>query len=211
MRDKLEKIWDAADFDVYIRPPIPQDRGPDTWLVEAEMRELERFCGAAELELHLDSGRRIAAAVPRATLESVGLEERPTDRFPRKWFDPDPRLRCFRPESTTGSDDGLWWVEEHRRNVAFVRRDARWWRIPTREYGPYIAYPNQSFITYHEKLGFLAIDNSAPLPPLIARAATLQSGRLAKREGGARHTYVNIDRVLVELIEDRLDAYVIWK
>lgn len=211
VRAQLEELWDAADYDVYIRPPVPQDRGPETWLVEAEMGELGQFCDAAGLELHVDSGRRIVEALPPATLESVGLEERPDDRFQRKWFDPDRRFRCFRTGSTADGDDGLWWVEEHRRNIGFVRRDGNWWRIPSREYGPYLAYPNESFITYNQGLGFLTIDNSAPLPPLLARAATLQSGRLAKRDGRTGHTYVNIDPVLVELIEDRLDAYVIWK
>jgi hypothetical protein len=211
MRDQLEQLWNAGGYDVYLHPPVPQDHGPATWLIEAEMREVERFCADSGLALHVDSGRRIAEALPRVTLEAVGLEERPNEPFPRKWFDPKPSLRCFRSESTTGSDDGLWWVEEHRRNVAFVRRDSRWWRLPTREYGPYVAYPEQSFITYHPALGFLVVDNSAPLSPLLARAATLQSGRLAKPEGAGRHTYVNIDPLLVELIEDRLDAYVIWK
>ena len=210
-RQQLEQVWEDGEHDVYMRPPVPQERGPETWLIEAEMAELEMFCADGGLELHVDSGRRIAEAMPRATLADVGVAERPDDRFPRKWFDPDPRLRCFRPESATGSDDGLWWVEEHRRNVAFVRRDGQWWRIPNREYGPYVAYPEQSFITYYKDLGFLSIDNSAPLPPLLARAATLQSGRLAKREGQTRHSYVNVDPVLVELIEDRLDAYVAWK
>lgn len=211
MWEQLDELWKANDYNVYIRPPVPQDRGPETWLVEAEVGELEQFCAGAGLELHVDSGRRIAEALPPATLESVGLEERPDDRFPRTWFDADRRYRCFRTESTTGNDDGLWWVEEHRRNVAFVRRDSNWWRIPSREYGPYLAYPQESFITYQQGLGFLTIDNSAPLPPLLARAATLQSGRLAKRDGRTGHTYVNIDPVLVELIENRLDAYVIWK
>lgn len=68
MREQLEELWAAADYDVYIRPPVPQERGPDTWLVEAEMGELERFCAEAGLELHVDSGRRIAEALPRATL-----------------------------------------------------------------------------------------------------------------------------------------------
>jgi hypothetical protein len=210
-RARLEALWGEGDYDVDVRPPVPQERGPETWLVEAEMSEIERFCAAATLELHVDSGRRIAAALPQATLEAVGVEERPDDRFPRKWFDPDPRFRCFRSGDASGAADGLWWVEEHRRDVAFVRRDARWWRIPTREYGPYIAYPEQSFIAYRETLGFLTVDTAAPLPPLVARAATLQSGRLPKREGQARHIYVNIDPVLVELIERHLDAYVVWK
>jgi hypothetical protein len=211
LRAYLEELWEEGDYDVDVRPPVPQLRGPETWLVEAEMAELERFCADGGFELHIDSGRRLAAALPPATLEAIGLEERPDDRFPRKWFDPDPRFRCFRVGDSSGSDDGLWWVEEHRRDVGFVRRDGRWWRIPTREYGPYVAYPDQSFITYHESLGFLTVDNATPLPPLVARSATLQSGRLPKREGASRHTYVNIDHLLVELIETHLDAYVNWK
>ena len=211
LRERLELRWEDEDagYDIFLRPPREQEHGPATWLVEAEMHELERFCSDCGLEFHVDSGRRIAEALPRATLELVGEEGRPDDRFDRKWLDPE--LRCFRPESTTGSDDGLWWVDEHRRDVAFVRREGGWYRIPTREYGPYVAYPKQSFITYHRLLGFLSVDNAAPLPPLLARTATLQSGRLAEQDGPGRHTYVNIDPGLVELIEDRLDAFVIWR
>jgi hypothetical protein len=45
----------------------------------------------------------------------------------------------------------------------------------------------------------LSIDNQARLPPLIARAVTLQSGRLAKKDGAACHAYVDIDEALADL------------
>ena len=210
LRESLELAWkdERAAYDIFMRPPLDQRGGPATWLVEAEMHELERFCGDCGLELDVDSGRRIAEALPRATLELVGEMERPDGRFDRQWLDPDPARRRWRPESTTGSDDGLWWVREPRRNIAFVRQNGSWYRIPTREYGPYIAYPDHSFITYDTRLGFLSVDHTAPLPPLLARAATLQSGRLARRDGRGHDTYVNIDPGLVELIADRLDAYI---
>lgn len=189
------------EYDVDLREPLPQQHGPETWLLEAEMDEVERFCRDSGFELQIDSGRRIAQALPRATLELVGERERPSDRFPRKWFD--PRFRCFRNEG----GEGLWWVEEHRRNVAYVLHETEWYRIATREYGHYIAYPEESFISYKPKLDFLTVDNRAPLPPQLARALTLQSGRLAVRDGSG-HTYVNVDQGLVDLVAERLDAFV---
>ena len=129
--------------------------------------------------------------------------------FPRRWLN--PKLGLLQANVDAGTD-GLWWVEEYRRDVAFVRRQGEWFRITTREYGPYLAYPEQSFITYRSALGTLSVDNQAPLPPLIARAATLQSGRLAKPDGAARHTYVNIDeRARRARSQEKLDAFVRWE
>jgi hypothetical protein len=107
--------------------------------------------------------------------------------------------------------DGLWWVEEFRRDIAFVRRAGEWYRVSTREYGPYLAYPDTSFISYSARPEFMTVDNAAPLPPLVARALTLQSGRLPFAEGATRHTYVNVDRELAELVHEKLDTPIDWR
>lgn len=220
MRQRLEQLWadTRASFDAYLHAALPQDEGPETWLIEAELADIERFCDAGQLDFRVDSGRRIAAAMPAATLDAVAEQERPDGRFPRKWFD--PRLSrgaedirgAFRSESI-GSGDGLWWIEklDFRRDVAFVRRDGEWYRVPTREYGPYLAYPDTSFISYSAKLEFMTVDNAAPLPPLIARALTLQSGRLPFPRGASRHTYVNVDGELAELVQEKLDTPIDWR
>jgi hypothetical protein len=208
LRDALEALYREREFDIDLRPPVSQERGPETWLVEAELDEVQRFCEAAGVAFVVDSGRRMLDALPKASLPACGEEGRPDPRFPRKWLN--PKIGHFQP-NTPASTDGLWWVEEYRRDIAFVRREGEWFRINTREYGPYLAYPDMSFITYKGGIGVLLVDNQAPLPPLVARAATLQSGRLAKPDGPARHAYVNIDETLAELVQEKLDAFVRWE
>lgn len=210
LRERLKELYadEDAGYDVDLRDPVPQERGPETWLVEAAIEDIGPFCEAAALRFELDSGRRIAQVLPVASLDAVAQAERPDGRFPRKWFD--ARFRTFRSESANGAD-GLWWVEEYRREVAFIRREAEWYRLPTREYGPYLAYPQTSFISYSEALQFVTVDNATPLPPLLARALTLQSGRLAFVEGATRHVYVNIDEELAELVQEKLDTPVDWR
>ncbi len=210
MRQTLEEIYEEyQDISVELLPPASQDTGPETWLVEADLADVERFCELVGMHFEIDSGRRIAKAMPRATLELVGEQERPDSRFPRRWFD--PRIRDFQLERPDGGEEGLWWVEEYRREVAFVCRDGSWFRVPTREYGPFVAHPDVSFITYQPAVGFLTVNNATPLPALLARAATLQSGRLPCREDAQRHTYVNIDEELARLIQDRLNSPIDWR
>lgn len=206
-REELETLYEQGDYDIDLRPPIAQEGGPETWLIESELDEVERFSVDAGLVLEIDSGRRIAEALARASLELCAEQARPDPRFPRKWID--PKLGLARTNMPIGTD-GLWLVEEFRRDVAFVRRDGSWFRVPTREYGPYLAYTAHSFITYTKNTANLMVDNQAPLPALLARAATLQSGRLPKRDG-YRHTYVNIDEPLAELIQDKLVASLNWQ
>ena len=209
-RKALEQLYEQnSDISVELLPPVSQPTGPATWLVEADLADVGRFCGLAGMRFEIDSGRRIAQAMPQATLEAVGEREHPDGRFPRRWFD--PRRRVFCPERPGGGEEGLWWVEEYRREAAFVRRRGEWFRVPTREYGPFVAYPEVPFMTYQSRLGFLTVDNKTPLPPLLARAATLQSGRLPSPEGAARHTYVNVDEELAKLIRDRLDSSMDWR
>ncbi len=207
LRERLEALYEQGDYGIDLRPPVPQEKGPETWLVEADLDEMERFCADAGFALEVDSGRRMLAALPPASLAGCAEEARPDPRFPRRWLN--PKLGCFQA-NVDASTDGLWWVEEYRRDVAFIRRRGDWFRVNTREYGPYLAYPDRSFITYNSALGTLSVDNQAPLPPLVARAATLQSGRLAKPDGPSRHVYVNIDEPLTEMIQTKLDAFVRW-
>jgi hypothetical protein len=207
LRGSLEALYAEGEFDIDLRPPVAQQRGPETWLVEAEVDEMRVFAEAAGFDFEVDSGRRIIEALPPASLQACGEEGRPDPRFPRKWLN--PRLGLMQANVDSGTD-GLWWVEEYRREVAFVRRQGDWFRIATREYGPYLAYSKQSFITYNSTLATLSVDNQAPLPPLVARAITLQSGRLATPDSAARHAYVNIDETVAELLAEKLDAFVRW-
>ena len=117
------------------------------------------------------------------------------------WFDPD-RID-FRPDAGQLGDQGLWHVNERRRDEAYIRFEQRWYLVPVREYGPYLAYPAAVFLMYDRQAQQLLVPNRTPLPPLLARAATLQSGRLPLgRE--THHAYVNIDEHLASLIGTRL-------
>jgi hypothetical protein len=206
-RERLEALNEEDDFGIDLRPPVQQEKGPETWLVEADLDEMEHFCSAAGFALEIDSGRRMLDALPASSLEACAEESRPDQKFVRQWLN--PKIGIFQT-NVDASTDGLWWVKEDRRHVAFIRRRGDWYRVTTREYGPYLAYPDRSFITYNSVVSTLSVDNQAPLPPLVARAATLQSGRLAKPDGPSRHAYVNIDPELAELIQTKLDAYVRW-
>ncbi len=208
LRARLEELDATDDYGVVLNPPVPQDGGPETWLIEADVDEIQRFAADAGFVFEVDSGRRMLEALPQSSLRACGEEGRPDPRFPRKWLD--ARHGLFQ-SNTDPSTDGLWWIEEYRRDVAFIRHRGEWFRLNTREYGPYLAYPDRSFITYKSGIGVLSVDNQAPLPPLIARAATLQSGRLAKADGSVRHAYVNIDESLAELVQEKLDAFVRWE
>jgi hypothetical protein len=208
LRTRLEQLYEEGEYDIDLRPPVPQEGGPQTWLVEADIDDAQHFCVDAGFTFELDSGRRMLEALPRASLEACGEEGRPDPRFPRKWLN--AQLGHFQA-NVDQSRDGLWWVEEYRRDIAFIRREGAWYRVTTREYGPYLAYPERSFITYRSGAAVLSVDDQAPLPPLHARAATLQSGRLAKRDGASRHAYVNIDEQLAQLIQNKLAADVRWE
>jgi len=207
LRERLESLYVDGDYSIDLRSPVAQAEGPETWLVEADLAAMKLYCDDADFALEIDSGRRILKALPRASLELCAEEGRPDPRFVRRWLN--PRVGILKTD-VDPSTDGLWWVKEDRRNVAFIRRAGAWFRVPTREYGPYLAYTDRSFIAYKRNLAVLTVDNQAPLPPLVARALTLQSGRLAKPEGGSRHSYVNIDEALAELVQDKLDALVKW-
>jgi hypothetical protein len=207
LRERLNSLYADGDYGIDLRQPAPQPDGPETWLVEADLDEVQRFCDDAGFALEIDSGRRILAALPRASLHLCAEEGRPDPRFVRRWLN--PRFGILET-NVDPSTNGLWWVKEDRRDVAFIRRAGAWFRVPTREYGPYLAYSDRSFISYKSSLAVLSVDNQAPLPPLVARALTLQSGRLAKPDGGSRHSYVNVDERVAELVQEKLDAFVKW-
>ena len=207
LRHRLESLYAEGDYGIDLRLPVAQADGPETWLVEADLDDMQDFCNDAELAFEIDSGRRILEALPRASLELCAEEGRPDPRFVRRWLN--PRFGILEID-VDPSTDGLWWVKEDRRDVAFIRRAGTWFRVPTREYGPYLAYADRSFIAYKSSVDVLSVDNQAPLPPLVARALTLQSGRLAKADGGSRHAYVNVDEALAELVQAKLDGFVKW-
>ena len=61
-RQRLETLFADPDagFDIDLRDPMPQENGPETWLVEVEMADASRFCESAGLDFQVDSGRRLA-------------------------------------------------------------------------------------------------------------------------------------------------------
>ncbi len=192
---------DEAEFNVYFHEPIPQDQGPATWMIEAEMRDVAAFSIAMGMRFEVESGRRIADMTPRCSLELVAVQSDPDDRYQRRWYDPRDRRLKYRSAAPDG--EGLWIVGEFRRNTAFVRRNRRWFRVPNREYGPYVAYPNAGFLRLSRISQALEVDEAAPLPPLLARAVTLQTGRLPESSpSGLR--YWNVDEDLAQTVADRL-------
>ena len=194
---------DRAPYDVYFHQPLAQAEGPETWLVEADMDDVLAFCETSGLTFEVEAGRYIAELSPIATLENAAEPDEPDDRYPMEWLDPTTGIM------TTGSgkatEEGLWFVSEWRRKTAFVRRRGEWFRVPVREYGIYLAYPKVVFLHHRYEQSVLEVDNRAPLPPLLARAATLQSGRLPLRDKGT-HRYLNVDRELALVIANRLQT-----
>jgi hypothetical protein len=191
----------AQDFshDVYLHPPIGQENGPSTWLCEGDLDDLPGFCADLQIQFQVQSGRHLVASLPAATLEAAAMRERPLDRLPRKWFD--PHVRQFKRIGDQARD-GLWSVDEERRKAHFVHRDGAWYRLSIREYGPYLAWPQETFLHYSTSQTALLVDTEAPLPPLLARALTLQSGRLPRR--GRQIHYLNVDRPLAEAVAGSL-------
>lgn len=204
MRERLEQIAADGELNVWLQEPIPQLTGPETWMIEAEMEDIESFCEDAGLGFEFDSGRRIAIDLfPTVTIDEAASERAlgPDDRYPRSWFD--PVTMDLRPTSGQPNDQGLWHVHERRRDEAFIRRDNSWFHVPVREYGPFLAYPESVFLSYNLTTQELVVPNRVPLPPLLARAATLQSGRLPL-PGPTHFSYVNIDKELATAISGRL-------
>lgn len=201
---RLRQRCGMTACDVWFHPAVPQPAGPETWLLELEVREAEAFCAEAGMLLAIDPGRRILKRTPAATLETAAEPDVPMDRFVRQWVDPRTRQRLY---DVPDDREGLWYVREQRRNVAYLLRAGRWYRVPVREYGIYLAYPDQVFVRHDQAEWRLLVDVEAPLPPLLARAATLQSGRLPTRHG-RWDAYQNISSAVAEDIARCLNARV---
>jgi hypothetical protein len=201
LRRELERVCEDERFDVYFHPPVGQQRGPETWLIEAELADLDAFCAETGLRFEIDPGRRILELTPRLTLAAAAEPDQPRERFPRAWIDPDTLLEHY---DVPPDREGLWMVREWRRDEAFLLHDGRWYRVPVREHGVYLAYPHRPVLAYQRSRQRLLVSDAAPLPPLVARGATLQSGRLPLPCPPRRHAYVNVSRDVFELIVDRL-------
>jgi hypothetical protein len=70
-----------------------------------------------------------------------------------------------------------------------------------REYGPYLAHPDATFLRYDTQRRQLSVPQLVPLPPLQARAATLASGRLPRRAAARDGTIWLYENVSVRLAE----------
>jgi hypothetical protein len=210
MLDRFEVLAsEHEDLDFFIHDPVFQQHGPKTVLIEVELDDVEQLCGVLSLEYVFDPAGRIAEKLGVATLEHVAHREDwpPRDDIPRRAFNPE-ELR-FRP-ATDGDTPGLWWYEGYRREEAWIRDKSQWWQVPTREYAPYLAYPDATFLRYSPKRKQLSVPALVPLPPLQARAATLASGRLPRRSAAAGHgnvmLYENVSPKLAERISMSLST-----
>jgi hypothetical protein len=205
--DRLDTLaGEHEELDFFVHDPVLQRRGPKTVLIEVELDDIEDLCRAASLEYVFDPAWRIAERLGAATLDRVAHREAwpPRDEIPRRRFDP----RTFRFWPSANSDErGLWWYDGYRREEAWIRDGATWWQVPTREYGPYLAHPDVTFLGYSRERQQLTVPELVPLPPLQARAATLGSGRVPRRAAaryGNAMLYENIPPELAMRISTSL-------
>jgi hypothetical protein len=198
-RGLLERLAEMEvqleDLDFVIHQPCPQRRGPQTVLIEVELDDAEELCDMAELTWVFDSANRIAQMLPEATLEALASREDwpPRDDVPRRRFDLESMT--YRPDRGECSERGLWSYDGYRRAEAWLFDGEHWWHLPTREYAPYLAHPEVTFLRYRHAARQLLVPVTVPLPPLQARAATLASGRLPLRASVAEPAswaYVNV-------------------
>lgn len=200
LRKRIEALATNGEFDVEVYPEIAQTAGPATWLAEGRLDDFGAFCGELGIAYAVQSGRQLVGELAVANIQTAALREHPTDRLPRDWFD--ESRRTFRSTARTATPDVWWRVHEARRKAYYVYKSGEWYRVPVREYAPYLACRASTFLCYNESAKTLSVDSLAPLPPLLARAATLQSGRLPLR--GEWLGYVNVDGDLAEAIASRL-------
>ena len=187
---QLDALAASESHDVYLHPPVEQPNGPATWLLEADLGQIQSFCEEAKVEFQVQSGRDLLHRVGVATLESCGLPEAPPPTLPRFWFD--VKARRFRWGEGL-FQPGWWKVDEPRRHAYYVRTHDQWYRIPVREYAPYLNPMPLAPVTFNLETMTMAVDQMAPLPPLLARALTLQSGRLPRLNRSGALEYVNVD------------------
>jgi hypothetical protein len=202
---ELEAELDDLDFALH--DPCAQRRGPQTVLIEVGLSDAEALCEAAGLQWAFDPAGRIAQALGVATLEDLASREDwpPRDGIPRQRFD--PRAMSYRPDRGLGSERGLWRYDGYRRAEAWFHDGQQWWHLPTREYAPYLAHPEVSFLRYRRSVRQLLVPSIAPLPPLQARAVTLASGRLPLHSplaGPPAWAYGNISADLAQRIATSL-------
>lgn len=175
---ELERLVQEHELDVELDAPRAQPgEGPSILLVEASDSGMRTLSEAAGLKLELAAAGRLAALLPKLTLEAVGERVAPAARYPRVPLD---RLTLKpRWDLSASSDDGVWQVVEPAGRCRYLRQDGHWWRIPTWESAPYLAgLPDELDppVWYEQATEVLHVDTRAPLPPLHARAACLCTG-----------------------------------
>jgi hypothetical protein len=109
----------------------------------------------------------------------------------------------YRIDGGRDGEQGLWHYDGYRRAEAWFYDGEYWWNVPTREYAPYLACPDVTFLRLRRAARQLLVPCAVPLPPLQARVATLASGRLPRRaslDGPPSWTYENISDALAERI-----------
>lgn len=183
-RDRLQSVADSGHFDVAFANPVPQrgGAGPATILADCDPADADRFADAAGIRVE-PAPQLLAASLPPLTLELAG-ELRPPDlRFPHCRID-ERTLRSRWQEPDVDGEEGLWLCYGHRRGEHYLRRAGRWWYLPIREHGPFLACPADVYpplLEYDQATWLLHTRSRAPLPPLQARSLTLCSGRLPLR------------------------------
>lgn len=195
------------DLGFFVHEPNSQRRGPQTILIEVELDEAEAVSEAAGLSWAFDPAGYIAGALPTAKLEDLASRELqpPRDDIPRQRLD--QKVMRYRPERADEPLRGLWAYEGYRRAEAWLYDGEYWWFFPTREYAPYLAHPQTTFLRFRQTMRQLLVSDAAPLPPLQARAVTLASGRLPQRAGGKGSPawcYENVSAELAERIAQSL-------
>ena len=204
VKDFEESTIDTLSFCVH--GPVFQEDGPYALWIEVETNEMEQLCAGLSVELCIYPGKTMLRELPASTLENVGEDAYPDERYVRCWLEP-RGLRVKRPPEDGG---GLWSVDEFRRKAAYIRQDGRWHRILEREYGPYLAYPEETYIRHRVRTKELLVHDRAPLPTLVARTASLHTGFLPEPDanGSDWHVYQNVDEELASLIASHLCASV---
>ena len=136
----------------------------------------------------------------------------PRDDIPRQRFS--ARTMRYEPDRGDASQNGLWSYDGYRRAEAWLYDNGSWWFFQTREYAPYLAHPNTTFLRYRRAARQLLVPQPVPLPPLQARAATLASGRLPMRAGAKGPPawgYENVSEELAERIAQSLGTPLDWQ
>ncbi|MDA0169817.1 hypothetical protein OJ998_12040 [Solirubrobacter taibaiensis] len=202
--ESISAALNEGDYDVFLHDPVGGQSGPSTWYLQGQPRDIVRLCEDLEIPLTVDGSAAIADKLVPLTLEAVAVRDEPSDRHPRRYFHP---VHGPRPDPRDGREKRLWWYDETRRSTAWLRNEEGWWRIPTREYGPYLAH-SKDWLAWAGFTMRLIVPWHAPLPPLHARAAALASGRapIAANDGpwGPSTAYLNVDNETARTIAESL-------